>query len=63
MNSGSGSLSQSGIYSIFSPESTVSEYSFEEKTLEPITPPPTQTPKQQLTYAEYKRLQKEQRAK
>jgi hypothetical protein len=63
MNSGSGSLSQSGIYSIFSPESTVSEYSFEEKTLESITPPPTQTPKQQLTYAEYKRLQKEQRAK
>ena len=78
MNSGSGSLSQSGIYSIFSPESTyetpsvvssgiaqstVSEYSFEENTLESITPPPTQTPKQQLTYAEYKRLQKEQRAK
>jgi hypothetical protein len=64
-NSGSDSLSQSGIYSIFSPASTVTEYSFVQKTPESITPPTQQTPilKQQMTYAEYKRLQKEQRAK
>jgi len=63
----SGSLNQSGIYSIFSPTSTVADFSFEQKTQESISTPllhlTTQTqnpkPKQQMTYAEYKRLQQE----
>ena len=56
----SGSLNHSGIYSIFSPKSTVADFSFEQKTQEStctsslITQ--TQKPKQQMTYAEYKRL-------
>jgi hypothetical protein len=83
----SGSLHQSGIYSIFSPTSTVADYSFEQKTQESVRTPEqhrsedargitradlssnvitstssltNQTqkpkPKQQMTYAEYKRL-------
>jgi hypothetical protein len=88
----SGSLQQSGIYSIFSPSSTVADYSFEQKTQESVrTPeqyrsedareitradvssnvitytsslplanqPQKPKPKQQMTYAEYKRLLQE----
>jgi hypothetical protein len=68
---GSGSLNQSGIYSIFSPTSTVADFSFEQKTQESartqftyetpnvVSSGIAQKPKQQMTYAEYKQLQQE----
>lgn len=68
----SGSLNESGIYSIFSPTSALSQLSFNNTTDNTIsTPPPQLTQpsadnkplkppqKQQMTYAEYKRMQKE----